>query len=75
MSETPNPDPSSEGEREKRAMSQAFLRECGMLFTGVFIGFIWSRYFERVGQEAHIIVLLLHIILCMARYMSTLRSK
>ncbi len=65
----------TEDERRKRAATLAYIKECTMLFVGVFIGFFWSQYFNQVSQEAHIIVLLLLVILCLSRYIFLTRAN
>lgn len=45
-----------------------FIKEACILLLGVMIGFAWSQYFREVSQEAHLVVALSIVILCMVRY-------
>ena len=45
-----------------------WLKEVGILLLGLFIGFFWFLYYREVSWEAHIIVGLLILILCLIRY-------
>lgn len=45
-----------------------FLKESGILLLGVLIGFLWHMYFSETSQEAHLVVSLSIVILCMVRY-------
>ncbi len=52
----------------RRHLTATFLKEVAIFVTGVFIGFFWSQYFIQVGEEAHIIIVLLLVIFCLIRY-------
>jgi RsiW-degrading membrane proteinase PrsW (M82 family) len=45
-----------------------FLKEACILLLGVAIGFLWHMYFSETSQEAHLVVMLSIVILCMVRY-------
>jgi hypothetical protein len=45
-----------------------FLKEACILLLGVGIGFLWHMYFSETSQEAHLVVMLSIVILCMVRY-------
>lgn len=66
---TPN-DPDDELERElaQDNVHTQFLKESGILLLGVLIGFLWHMYFSETSQEAHLVVSLAIVILCMVRY-------
>ena len=73
QNDSPEPDP--EADARRRSVMTGYIREVAILWVGVFIGFVWRLYFEQVSQEAHIIVILLIIILCMARYIHVVTRK
>lgn len=45
-----------------------FIKEVCILLLGVMIGFAWSQYFREVSQEAHLVVALSIVVLCMVRF-------
>ena len=51
-----------------------YIKEVAILVLGVLIGFFWSQYFQEVDNEAHLIVLLLLIVLCLIRLIYLLMS-
>ncbi|GEM_PF-5468420 len=61
-------EPAPGREARRRAQTLDFLREVAVLLIGLFIGFFWSQYFQQVGDEGHIIIALLIIILILVRY-------
>ena len=63
-------DPDDEFDREFAPdnVHTQFLKESGILFLGVLIGFLWHMYFSETSQEAHLVVSLAIVILCMVRY-------
>ncbi len=69
-SESPENDPSDEFDREFATdnVHTQFLKESGILLLGVLIGFLWHMYFSETSQEAHLVVSLAIVILCMVRY-------
>lgn len=62
----PEPDP-NDWNAEDNVHTQ-FLKESGILLLGVLIGFLWHMYFSETSQEAHLVVSLSIVILCMVRY-------
>lgn len=63
--------PRNAGRTEKTAASIAleFVRELIIFFLGIVIGFFWQLYIgEQPASQTHIIVGLVVIIICMARY-------
>jgi len=52
----------------RRNISAGFLKEVLILALGLFIGFFWTEYAQQVGNEGHLVVFLLVIILCLVRY-------
>lgn len=50
------------------SINMQFIKEACILLLGVMIGFAWCEYFREVSQEAHLVVSLSIVILCMVRY-------
>lgn len=48
-------------------LTGTFLKELLILIVGLGIGFFWSQYSEA-SQEAHLVIGLLIVILCLVRY-------
>lgn len=78
MSESPQPDP---GKPESHAVdpvesiAMQFLRELVIFILGILLGFYWHIYYiESQVEEAHIIIGLIVIIICMTRYLFLLKS-
>jgi hypothetical protein len=63
-----------ESELRRRRQIMTFLREAGSLLLGVGIGFFWCHYYRHTSVEAHIIVILLLVILCLVRYIHLTRE-
>lgn len=67
--ETPNePEPDPYAWNAEDNVHTQFLKESGILLLGVLIGFLWHMYFSETSQEAHLVVSLSIVILCMVRY-------
>ncbi len=73
----PLEDEPSQEEFEKRTahLAMTFLKEVSILLVGVFVGFFWRMYFEEAGNETHIIIVLLLMILCLTRYIYLFARK
>lgn len=52
-----------------------FIKEVAILILGVMIGFVWSQYFREVSQEAHLVVSLSIVVLCMVRFIYLMSSS
>ncbi|HOE98039.1 MAG TPA: hypothetical protein PK847_15820 [Candidatus Sumerlaeota bacterium] len=68
MSELEHP-PSGAGDPRERSVAAEFIRELVVFIGGILLGFFWHIYYaESKTAEAHIIIGLVVIIICMARY-------
>lgn len=61
-------DESDAEEIRRTSLTTLFAKEVFVLFIGVAIGFFWSEYSDVVSQEAHLIVFLSIVVLCLVRY-------
>lgn len=61
--------------REKEtSVAAQFFKELIIFLSGLFLGFFWYMYFhESWTSDTHIIIGLVVIILCMARYLMLLK--
>lgn len=58
----------SETASRQGEITMTFVKEVIILGLGVFIGFLWHMYYQTASNEAHLIVILLLVVLCLVRY-------
>jgi len=61
-------DRSDAEEIRRTSLTTLFAKEVFTLLLGVMIGFGWSKYSDAVSQEAHLVILLALVVLCLVRY-------
>lgn len=55
-------------ETARRQIATTIVKEILILFLGIFIGWIWSTYGREAGEEAHLVIFLTVIIICLVRF-------